>query len=46
MAFLQDILSELGQEADVARKHVENVDFSKSEFQPNKKSEKFGRLTV
>ncbi len=46
MEFLQDILSELRQEAEVTRRYLENVDFSRSEFQPHEKSEKLGRLAV
>ena len=46
MSFLKDILSELRQEAEVTRRFLEKVDFSKSDFQPHEKSEKLGRLAI
>lgn len=46
MSFSSDILSELRQEANVTRRHLELVDFENSEFQPHEKSEKFGRLAI
>lgn len=46
MAFTNDILLELKQEAAVTRRFLESVPFEKRDFKPNEKSETLGRLAT
>ncbi len=46
MNFLQELLSELQQEAEVTRRFLVQVDFKDANFRPHEKSEKLGRLAV
>ena len=46
MSLAQDLLNELTQEAAVTRRYLASVPFDKAAFQPHKKSETLGRLTI
>jgi uncharacterized damage-inducible protein DinB len=46
MTIGQELLQELTLEAEVTRRFLASVPFDKTEFQPNEKSEKLGRLAI